>query len=78
MTNVLIRVLLQAVIRVLLQAVIHSNILGNSVPHNELTGMARIKIPIDAETKKILEATLGIGSEEIVHSILDVMYADTP
>ena len=38
-----------------------------------------MKILIDAETKKILGAAiLGIGGDEIVHSILDVMYADAP
>ena len=38
-----------------------------------------MKILIDAETKKILGAAiLGIGGDEIVHSILDLMYADAP
>ena len=38
-----------------------------------------MKILIDAETKKILGAAiLGVGGDEIVHSILDVMYADAP
>ena len=38
-----------------------------------------MKILIDAETEKILGAAiLGIGGDEIVHSILDVMYADAP
>ena len=38
-----------------------------------------MKILIDAETKKILGATiLGIGGDEIIHSLLDVMYADAP
>ena len=38
-----------------------------------------MKILIDAETEKILGAAiLGIGGDEIVHSVLDVMYADAP
>ena len=38
-----------------------------------------MKIVIDAETSKILGAAiLGIGGDEIVHSVLDVMYADVP
>ena len=38
-----------------------------------------MKILIDAESKKILGAAiLGIGGDEIVHSILDVMYMDAP
>ncbi len=38
-----------------------------------------MKIIVDAETKLILGAAiLGIGGDEIVHSILDVMYAKAP
>ncbi len=38
-----------------------------------------MKILIDAETKRILGAAiLGIGGDEIIHSLLDVMYADAP
>lgn len=38
-----------------------------------------MKVLIDAETKKILGAAiLGIGGDEVIHSILDVMYADAP
>ena len=38
-----------------------------------------MKVLIDAETKKILGAAiLGIGGDEIIHSILDIMYADAP
>ena len=38
-----------------------------------------MKILIDADTDRILgAAVLGIGGDEIVHSILDVMYADAP
>jgi len=34
---------------------------------------------VDAESKKILGAAiLGIEGDEIVHSLLDIMYADAP
>jgi pyruvate/2-oxoglutarate dehydrogenase complex dihydrolipoamide dehydrogenase (E3) component len=36
-----------------------------------------MKILIDAETERILGAAiLGIGGDEVVHSLLDVMYSD--
>jgi pyruvate/2-oxoglutarate dehydrogenase complex dihydrolipoamide dehydrogenase (E3) component len=38
-----------------------------------------MKILVDAQTKRILGAAiLGIGGDEVIHSILDVMYADAP
>ncbi len=38
-----------------------------------------MKILIDAESERILGAAiLGIGGDEIIHSLLDVMYADAP
>jgi len=38
-----------------------------------------MKILVDADTKKILGAAiLGIEGDEIVHSLLDIMYADVP
>jgi pyruvate/2-oxoglutarate dehydrogenase complex dihydrolipoamide dehydrogenase (E3) component len=38
-----------------------------------------MKAIIDAETKQILgAAVLGIGGDEIIHSILDIMYAKAP
>lgn len=38
-----------------------------------------LKILVDAETKKILGASiLGIEGDEIIHSLLDIMYADVP
>ena len=38
-----------------------------------------MRILIDAESQRILGATiLGIGGDEIIHSLLDVMYADAP
>ena len=38
-----------------------------------------MKVLVDAETRKILGAAiLGIGGDEVVHSLIDVMYADAP
>ena len=38
-----------------------------------------MKILVDAQTKRILGAAiLGVGGDEVVHSILDVMYAEAP
>jgi pyruvate/2-oxoglutarate dehydrogenase complex dihydrolipoamide dehydrogenase (E3) component len=38
-----------------------------------------MKVLVDAESKRILGASLlGIGGDEIIHSILDIMYADAP
>jgi pyruvate/2-oxoglutarate dehydrogenase complex dihydrolipoamide dehydrogenase (E3) component len=38
-----------------------------------------MKVMVDADTKQILGATiLGVGGDEIIHSILDVMYAKAP
>jgi pyruvate/2-oxoglutarate dehydrogenase complex dihydrolipoamide dehydrogenase (E3) component len=51
--------------------------LGRARERSETQGF--MKVLIDAESKKILGAALlGIGADEIVHSILDVMYADVP
>jgi pyruvate/2-oxoglutarate dehydrogenase complex dihydrolipoamide dehydrogenase (E3) component len=50
---------------------------GRARERSETQGF--MKILIDTETKKILGATiLGIGGDEIIHSVLDVMYADAP
>ncbi len=50
---------------------------GRARERSETQGF--MKVLIDAETKKILGATiLGIGGDEIIHSLLDVMYADAP
>ncbi len=50
---------------------------GRARERSETQGF--MKITVDAETKRILGAALlGIGGDEIVHSILDVMYADAP
>jgi pyruvate/2-oxoglutarate dehydrogenase complex dihydrolipoamide dehydrogenase (E3) component len=38
-----------------------------------------MEILVDAETKHILGAAiLGVGGDEIIHTILDVMYAKAP
>jgi len=51
--------------------------IGRARERGETQGF--MKILIDAETKKILGAAiLGIGGDEIIHCILDVMYADAP
>jgi pyruvate/2-oxoglutarate dehydrogenase complex dihydrolipoamide dehydrogenase (E3) component len=51
--------------------------IGRARERSETQGF--MKILIDAKTKKILGAAiLGIGGDEIIHSVLDVMYADAP
>jgi pyruvate/2-oxoglutarate dehydrogenase complex dihydrolipoamide dehydrogenase (E3) component len=38
-----------------------------------------MKVVIDAETREILGASiLGVGGDEVIHSILDIMYAKAP
>jgi pyruvate/2-oxoglutarate dehydrogenase complex dihydrolipoamide dehydrogenase (E3) component len=38
-----------------------------------------MKVAVDAETGAILGAAiLGVGGDEVIHSILDVMYAKAP
>jgi pyruvate/2-oxoglutarate dehydrogenase complex dihydrolipoamide dehydrogenase (E3) component len=50
---------------------------GRAVEKGESQGF--MKIVVDAETKRILGAAiLGIGGDEVIHSILDVMYAKAP
>jgi pyruvate/2-oxoglutarate dehydrogenase complex dihydrolipoamide dehydrogenase (E3) component len=50
---------------------------GRARERSETQGF--MKVLIDAETEKILGAAiLGIGGDEIIHSILDVMYAGAP
>ncbi len=51
--------------------------IGRAKEKGETQGF--MKILIDAETKLILGAAiLGVGGDEVVHSILDVMYARKP
>jgi pyruvate/2-oxoglutarate dehydrogenase complex dihydrolipoamide dehydrogenase (E3) component len=50
---------------------------GRARERSETQGF--MKIVIDAESKKILGAcVLGVGGDEVIHSVLDVMYADAP
>ncbi len=50
---------------------------GRAVEKGETQGF--MKILVDAETSKILGASLlGVEADEAVHSILDIMYADAP
>ena len=51
--------------------------IGRAVEKGETQGF--MKILVDAETKEILGASLlGIECDEVIHSILDVMYAKAP
>ena len=50
---------------------------SRAVGKGETQGL--MKLLVDAETKQILGASiLGIGGDEIIHSILNVMYARAP
>jgi pyruvate/2-oxoglutarate dehydrogenase complex dihydrolipoamide dehydrogenase (E3) component len=50
---------------------------GRAVEKGETDGF--MKVLVDGETKKILGASLlGIECDEVIHSILDVMYASAP
>ena len=50
---------------------------GRAVEKGETQGF--MKIAVDAETKQILGAAiLGVGGDEAIHCILDVMYAKAP
>ena len=50
---------------------------GRAVEKGETQGF--IKISVDAETKHIMGAAiLGIGGDEVIHVLLDVMYAKAP
>jgi pyruvate/2-oxoglutarate dehydrogenase complex dihydrolipoamide dehydrogenase (E3) component len=51
--------------------------IARAIEKDETEGF--MKILIDAETHRILGAAiLGVGGDEIIHSILDVMYAKAP
>ena len=51
--------------------------IGRAVEKSETQGF--MKILVDTETQEILGAAiLGIGGDEVIHSILDVMYAKKP
>ena len=50
---------------------------GRAVEKGESQGF--MKVVVDAETQEILGAAiLGVGGDEVIHSILDVMYAKAP
>jgi pyruvate/2-oxoglutarate dehydrogenase complex dihydrolipoamide dehydrogenase (E3) component len=50
---------------------------GRAVEKGETQGF--MKVLVDAETKRILGASiLGVGGDEAIHCILDVMYAQQP
>ena len=50
---------------------------GRAKEKSETQGF--MKVLIDAESKQILGATvLGVGGDEVIHSLLDVMYAKAP
>ena len=50
---------------------------GRAKEKSETQGF--MKVMVDADTKRILGAAiLGVGGDEIIHSILDVMYAKAP
>jgi pyruvate/2-oxoglutarate dehydrogenase complex dihydrolipoamide dehydrogenase (E3) component len=53
------------------------NRVGRARERGETQGF--MKVLIDAETRRILGAAiLGIGGDEVVHALLDVMHADAP
>ena len=50
---------------------------GRAVEKSETQGF--MKVLVDAESERILGAAiLGVGGDEVIHSILDVMYAGAP
>jgi pyruvate/2-oxoglutarate dehydrogenase complex dihydrolipoamide dehydrogenase (E3) component len=50
---------------------------GRAVEKSETQGF--MKVLVDAESSRILGAAiLGVGGDEVIHSILDVMYAEAP
>ena len=50
---------------------------GRAVERSETQGF--MKVLIDAETEEVFGASLlGIGCDEIVHSLVDMMYAKAP
>ena len=50
---------------------------GRAVEKGETHGF--MKVSVDAETKHILGAAiLGTGGDEVIHVLLDVMYAKAP
>ncbi len=53
------------------------NRIGRAIEKGETQGF--MKVLVDAESKRILgAAVLGIGGDEVIHSVLDIMYAKVP
>jgi len=51
--------------------------IGRAVEKGETQGF--MKILVDAKSKEILGAAiLGVGGDEAIHSILDIMYTQSP
>jgi pyruvate/2-oxoglutarate dehydrogenase complex dihydrolipoamide dehydrogenase (E3) component len=51
--------------------------IGRAIEKGETQGF--MKILVDADSKEILGAAiLGVGGDEAIHSILDIMYAKQP
>ena len=51
--------------------------IARAVEKGETQGF--VKVVVDAETREILgAAALGAGGDEVIHSILDVMYSHKP
>jgi pyruvate/2-oxoglutarate dehydrogenase complex dihydrolipoamide dehydrogenase (E3) component len=50
---------------------------GRAIEKSETQGF--MKVMVDAESKQILGAAiLGVGGDEVIHSLLDIMYAKAP
>ncbi len=50
---------------------------GRAIERSETQGF--MKVMVDAETRQILGAAiLGVGGDEVIHSLLDIMYAKAP
>jgi len=50
---------------------------GRAIEKGESQGF--MKVLVDAETKQFLGASiLGVGGDEVIHCILDMMYAKAP
>jgi len=62
--------------KALLGKYLMSNV-GRAREKSETQGF--MKVMVDVETKQILgAAVLGVGGDEVIHEILDVMYAKAP
>jgi len=58
---------------------IHGYLLAGGTRRGEGETQGFMKIVVDGDTKEILGAAiLGTGGDEVIHCILDVMYAKAP